>query len=200
MEFFTSDTHFFDENLIGRPNDFAPERADFFRVEDMNETIINHWDQVVSDQDTVYHLGDLAVYYRKGSIDQVIEILERLNFKKMVLVKGNHDSRDELKKILNSTVGKKIEVNDVGVYFKANHHQFYLTHYPMLLGVVPNIINLHGHLHHHAVSFKENLNIGIDSNELDYLPSNTIKYGQPLSMEQIEFMYRAKRDDYLKRR
>ncbi|MDE6375988.1 MAG: metallophosphatase, partial [Ligilactobacillus sp.] len=80
-----------------------------------------------------------------------------------------------------------------------DHRQYYLTHYPLMLGIAPKIINLHGHIHHYAVNAKENINVGVDSPEFDYLPTKP-DFGQPLSMLQVEAIVEAKKDDYLKRR
>ncbi|MDR0899522.1 MAG: metallophosphoesterase family protein [Lactobacillaceae bacterium] len=204
MIFVTSDTHFFDANLMTHPH-FAPDRIDFIRVEDMNETIIEAWNEVVEEKDTVYHLGDIGVFYEHGSNQEMLDILNRLHGN-LVLIKGNHDSRDFFKFLdqNNYEVRKginKFAFEDVGSYFKANHHQFYLTHYPMLLGINKNIINLHGHIHHYSVDIKDNINVGIDSSDFDYFfKDQKPKFGAPISLEQVDFLIRAKADDFAKRR
>ena len=56
MIFFTSDTHFNHKAIISycsRP---------FESVEEMNDRLIDNWNQVVKPNDTVYHLGDFALY------------------------------------------------------------------------------------------------------------------------------------------
>lgn len=78
--FFTSDTHFGHARIIelcDRP---------FKDINHMDETLINNWNETVSPEDTVYHLGDVAL----GSWDRWDGILSRLNGHK-VLVVGNHD-------------------------------------------------------------------------------------------------------------
>jgi len=80
MRFFTSDTHFGHANIIrycDRP---------FKDVSHMNEAIIERWNSVVSNDDTVYHLGDVAL----GPWDQWDSVLTRLNGHKILIV-GNHD-------------------------------------------------------------------------------------------------------------
>lgn len=52
----------------------------------MNEEIINRWNNVVSEDDTIFHLGDVAL----GPWQMWDSILTRLNGYK-VLVVGNHD-------------------------------------------------------------------------------------------------------------
>ena len=53
--FFTSDTHFDDEYAI--PYFHRP----FESVEEMNAVIVEKWNRLVTDEDTVYHLGDFAL-------------------------------------------------------------------------------------------------------------------------------------------
>ena len=55
MIFFTSDTHFNHKAIISycsRP---------FESVEEMNDRLIDNWNQVVKPSDTVYHLGDFDI-------------------------------------------------------------------------------------------------------------------------------------------
>ena len=52
--FFTSDTHFDDElalSYFGRP---------FRSVDEMNAALVERWNNVITDNDTVYHLGDFT--------------------------------------------------------------------------------------------------------------------------------------------
>ena len=69
-----------------------------------------------------------------------------------------------------------------------------------MLGIAPQIINLHGHIHHYAVPAKENINVGIDSPEFDYLLPEKVPFGAPLSFDQIEKMINGKTDVFAKRR
>lgn len=62
MRFVTSDTHFLDQHLLG-VDDFAPRP--FADTEQMDEQIIEHWNAKVAENDIVYHLGDIAVYFAK---------------------------------------------------------------------------------------------------------------------------------------
>ncbi|WP_338211436.1 metallophosphoesterase [Lactiplantibacillus paraxiangfangensis] len=201
MQYFTSDTHFYHADLLG-DNDFAPRP--FPDVETMNQTIIDHWNARVTDQDTVYHLGDVALYFTrpaKLSYERVLAILAQLNGK-IIFIKGNHDSRAFFKYLaahdpqLNEQ--PKFEFHDVGVLIKYDHRQYYMTHYPMMMGIVKQIINLHGHIHHYAVNVKENINVGVDTPETDYL-DHPVPFGAPFSLDEIEQMVNGKAVDFAKR-
>lgn len=77
-----SDTHFNHANII------KYENRPFASKEEMNEELIRRWNEVVSPDDTVYHLGD--VLFGGRSIRD--GILKRLNGYKILRL-GNHDYR-----------------------------------------------------------------------------------------------------------
>lgn len=80
MLWFTSDTHFSHLRIIelcDRP---------FKDVNHMNEMLINNWNTIVSPNDSVFHLGDVAL----GTFVESIQYVNRLNGYK-VLLPGNHD-------------------------------------------------------------------------------------------------------------
>ncbi|MCW4387482.1 metallophosphoesterase [Limosilactobacillus oris] len=202
MQFVTADTHFFHSELLG-VDKFAPRP--FPDVATMNQTIIDNWNAKVGEHDIVYHLGDIALYFTKPprkAYEAVADVLGQLHGR-LVLVKGNHDSRALFKYLAahNFMVDghPKYEFHDVGVLLKYNHRQYYLTHYPMMLGIAPQIINLHGHIHHYAVPVKENINVGIDAPELDYLNPRPA-FGAPVNFAEIEQMIVAKAADLEKQR
>ena len=69
MIYFISDTHFCHSNIIkycDRP---------FKDVKEMNETIINNWNNIVTNEDIVYHLGDFCL----STDDEIKNIFNRLN-------------------------------------------------------------------------------------------------------------------------
>lgn len=197
MQFVTADTHFLHSDLLGIDK-FAPRP--FPDVETMDQTIIDNWNAKVGEQDTVYHLGDIALYFTKPpkkAYAAVEEILRSLHGR-LILVKGNHDSRALFKYLAahNYDVGgkPKYTFHDVGVLLKYDHRQYYLTHYPMMLGIAPQIVNLHGHIHHYSVPLKENVNVGIDAPELDYLNPKPA-FGAPVTFAEVEQMLQAKAND-----
>lgn len=80
VDFVTSDTHFSHariSELADRP---------FTTVEEMNGELARRWNEVVGPDDTVLHLGDLAL----GPIEESVGITAQLNGRRF-LVPGNHD-------------------------------------------------------------------------------------------------------------
>ena len=76
----TSDQHFGHTNIIRYCN------RPFADVAEMNEVLIDRWNETVSDIDTVWVLGDVAL----GPIKESLALVRRLRGRK-VLVAGNHD-------------------------------------------------------------------------------------------------------------
>ena len=54
--FMISDTHFGDERIL------RYENRTFSSVEEMDKAIIENWNQVVGEEDMVFHLGDVSSY------------------------------------------------------------------------------------------------------------------------------------------
>ena len=80
MLWFTSDTHFSHVRIIelcDRP---------FKDIQHHNEMLVKNWNEVVSLEDQVFHLGDVAL----GSFVDSIQYVGRLNGEKY-LAAGNHD-------------------------------------------------------------------------------------------------------------
>ena len=79
---FTSDTHYFHNNIIKYCN------RPFETVDEMNEALVKNWNSVVGPDDHVYHLGDLCF----GNVEKWNWCLElgRLNGH-IHLILGNHD-------------------------------------------------------------------------------------------------------------
>lgn len=84
--FFTSDTHFGHEGILGF-------RTAFTTVREMNECLIDQWNAVVKSGDRVYHLGDFALW-RRGDEGGLIDLCNRLRGQ-IYLIRGNHDSAAE---------------------------------------------------------------------------------------------------------
>ncbi|MCM1505673.1 MAG: metallophosphoesterase [Ruminococcus flavefaciens] len=82
--FFTADTHFGDGNII------RYENRPFLNTEEMDSTIIQNWNDTVSEDDKVFLTGDFSSY----GFEKSREICKSLNGEKF-LVMGNHDTENE---------------------------------------------------------------------------------------------------------
>lgn len=138
--FYISDTHFGHDACCTRfkREDGTPLRP-FSCAQEADEEMVRRWNAVVSPNDKVYHLGDVAM--RK----QFLSVLDRLNGKK-TLIKGNHDI---------------FEARDYLKYFKEIHavrypetREFVLSHIPLHPHSVRERykINVHGHLHANRIT------------------------------------------------
>lgn len=120
--FLTSDTHFSHESMIRN------SWRKFKSVQEMNELLIKNWNSIVSKEDTVYHLGDVAMNKKEEFYS---DILPRLNGK-IVFVKGNHDNN-------RMSCIESCVINFQG-------YKFELVHKPLDASGSVNYI-LHGHIH-----------------------------------------------------
>lgn len=77
--YFSADLHFFHANIIKYCN------RPFKTVEEMNEKLVEYWNETVAPEDTVYYLGDFSLAKRPVEL-----FLPRLNGTKR-LICGNHD-------------------------------------------------------------------------------------------------------------
>ena len=130
MIYYIADPHF----------DYAPilERANrpFPSVQEMNEQLIANWNSVVSEEDTVYLVGDLCGHGQPIPENH----LARLKGKKH-LIRGNHDTGLENQQLLLryfETVTDFLEIDDSGVHVV-------LCHYPIVY--LQKGYMVHGHIH-----------------------------------------------------
>lgn len=78
---FTADTHFGHKNILKFCN------RPFATIEEMDEALIERWNEKVAPDDDVYHLGDFAL----TSVAKTRDVLNRLNGN-IHLIIGNHES------------------------------------------------------------------------------------------------------------
>lgn len=103
---------------------------------EMNEDIIKNWNEVVTDEDIIYHLGDFAL----GSKDDFEKITKRLKGKK-ILIRGNHDVKASIYEELGFIVLKNAPI-------RLDKEKLLLSHTPIADKQIPEgYINVHGHIH-----------------------------------------------------
>lgn len=82
--FVIGDTHFGHANIIKYCN------RPFASVEEMDAALIKNWNETVSNDDIVIHVGDVGF----GSKEYIGSIIKQLHGKK-ILIMGNHDNWSE---------------------------------------------------------------------------------------------------------
>lgn len=162
MIFVTSDSHFSHANILK----YEPKTRPFKTVEEMNEELIRRWNETVMPDDTVIHCGDFFM----GERDNIDRILPRLNGK-IILTKGNHDTKGRLKKYEEYGV----EVHDI-YYLPYKGKFFIFCHFPivseefmnMIRGDNEEVIFCYGHVHSQAEKgfINGTFHAGVDTNEL----------------------------------
>lgn len=138
-DYVTGCTHFGHAKIIKLAN------RPFADVQEMDEALVENWNQTVGPRDTVYHLGDFAFYKADGR-----EYLARLNGN-VVLLQGNHDPRNWGKNYLT---------------VRCNRVRAVLFHYPIEEWDGWYKGHVHFHCHTHKPEFKSaerRGNVGVDA-------------------------------------
>jgi calcineurin-like phosphoesterase family protein len=97
----------------------------------MNVALIENWNEVVSDNDVVYYLGDFC----RGDPDPWMRQLNG----KIIFIKGNHDG----------WMSAKIKPIRKNILFVYNGENFLMQHYPPV--VLDGVWVIHGHVHNNDI-------------------------------------------------
>lgn len=166
--FFTSDTHFDHKNVIQYCN------RPFSSVEEMNATMVEKWNSVVSRKDTVYHLGDFTL----GDIRHFIKWASQLNGNIKILP-GSHDhlwlkdfKHSENIQVIDPLVSIEIPEIMNGKYPQV----LVMCHYSMQVWDRSHYGSWHlfGHSHGNLNGIGLSFDVGVDCTEF-----------LPLSIEQV---------------
>lgn len=170
--YFTSDHHFYHRSIIEYSNRPWPD------VDQMNQGLIELWNERVSMQDTIYYLGDFC--WRDAKAAKLI--LGSLNGR-IHLVPGNHDKR-----IIRSPEvrgpGRFESINPI-LELNIDRQHIVLCHYAMLVWNKRHHGSwmLHGHSHGNLdIDWKaKRMDVGVDA--VDYLYNKSlielVDKGQP---------------------
>lgn len=141
MNYYISDLHLFHKNVTraGKAFDDRP----FDNLEEMHSIVKDKWNAKVTNGDTVYILGDLAM---RGTQEDLIAFVSTLKGHK-VMVKGNHDDIKDLRyKQLFDEICDYKEISDT---LDGKNVKLVLCHYPILMWKDQHrgSILLYGHVH-----------------------------------------------------
>ncbi len=163
---FTSDTHF-SHKLMINPTLMGYDARPFSTTDEMNESLIERWNNLVAPEDEVYHLGDVGLC----KPDHLKDIVNRLNGK-IHLIEGNHDHSALDKKVrgrfesINQYLKLKLSIDEKIL-------EIMLFHYPIASWNKMHYksYHLHGHCHN---SYKLEdgllLDVGVDNPLCNYAP------------------------------
>lgn len=133
--FLVSDTHFGHANICRFTRADGTPLRPWNDVAEMDEYMVDAWNNLVKPNDKVYHLGDVVIGRRH------LQTMSRLNGDK-VLIKGNHDifKIHEYLEHFRDVRGSHVMDNMI------------LTHIPIHPGSKGRFkANLHGHTHSNVV-------------------------------------------------
>jgi len=166
MRYFISDTHFGDDrlNLFGR--ELVANNS-----EEIDNIIITNYNNKITNDDTVYFLGDVALS------SEGLKKVSLLNGNK-ILIRGNYD--------------QQFSVEELSIYFTEvcdnmtiyiDDEPIFLNHYPV--DASQNLFNLVGHVHSLWKVQKNMINVSIDA-----------WHFQPVSEDMIRFQIGGIRKHY----
>jgi len=171
--FFTSDSHFGHKHIID------VQRQQFKSVEEMNNQLIANWNQIVGQDDIVYHLGDFAYRANSSMIKYVFENLQGT----IHLIEGNHGKNlIKVNKNLNrfASISTRLEIQIPDTEVSGGFQWIVLDHYPMISwhGSFRNTWQLHGHSHSALPDIffhPQRYNVAVELNDYRPLEYNEIK-------------------------
>lgn len=152
----TSDHHFGDRKMITvQGRDGNPIRQGFSNVDQMNEAMIERWNETVAVDDQVFHLGDFAL----GAASDAERFARSLNGK-IYLIIGNHDTLP-------------LKFYDRHFFRPRGHHRILHSDYNLVFTHLPIHrsgfrmndrpgVNVHGHLHADVLSDPGYINVCVE--------------------------------------
>lgn len=150
MIYITSDLHFGHKSVMK----FCPNTRPWSDKDEMNQALIQHWNDLVGVDDTIYHLGDFS-FMRRGKTE---EVLSQLNGNKIFIL-GNHDNRDNEKVLAGH--------GETHHYLKVRHneHKVVMFHFPIMYWDMMDHGRIHffGHMHGDLEYDGRAMDVGFDA-------------------------------------
>ena len=141
MNYYISDMHLFHKNVTNVGNYFDIRRFNSLAV--MHEYMMEKWNSKITNGDTVYILGDIAM---RGTNEELIALVAQLKGRK-VLIKGNHDDVSDMR--YKNVFEEIYDYKEITDYADQDAYKLVLSHYPILMwnGQHRGTIHLYGHTH-----------------------------------------------------
>lgn len=132
--FLIADLHFGDKSVFNSTR----RCKDFKNIEEHDETIIRNWNSVVSEDDTVFVLGDVGKWHTLSSPARI----ESLNGHKHLIL-GNHDKEISV----DSWFWLDVGFESVSLYPIICEDFYMLSHEPLFVNENQPKANIFGHVH-----------------------------------------------------
>jgi calcineurin-like phosphoesterase family protein len=180
---FTSDTHYNHGNICSATTQWTDPVTcrEFKSLEYMNTVLVANINEVVGQNDILFHLGDWSF----GGFESISEFRNKIVCQNIHLITGNHDhhienNRDQVQNLFSS-VNKYLELvvkTNVGTPLM-DEHKFVLMHFPIASwnNMARGAIHLHGHIHlnqQQRFSPGKMMDVGVDGNNLHPISMNEV--------------------------
>lgn len=183
MIWFTSDLHFcHDREFLFKPRGFD-------NIDEMNNAIVERWNNAVDEYDEVYILGDLMLNNNAKGEDLIRSLNGRLH-----IVIGNHDTDNRVE--IYRAIPSVVEIT-YATMIKYEKLHFFLTHYPCLTGNLEKehlsqmTLNLFGHTHSKELFFEDRpymYNVSLDAHDCTPVNIETVKRDMLAKIEECKAM------------
>lgn len=125
-----ADTHFGDERILHYQN------RPFDSVEDMDQKLIEYWNETVKPEDQIFVLGDFSLYGE----DKTADIISQLNGKKFLIL-GNHDRH------ISPSTWRNLGFQEAFAWPILYDDWYILSHEPIYINTNMPYANIFGHVH-----------------------------------------------------
>lgn len=207
---FTSDTHYNHANICSATTKWIDPVTcrEFKSLEHMNATLAGNINELVGQDDILFHLGDWSF----GGFEQIEGFRKQIVCNNVHIITGNHDhhierNRDNCQSLFSS-VNKYVELNvkwNVGTTLGVSQANFVLMHFPIASwnNMATGTIHLHGHVHFEPskrLGKGKMMDVGCDGNDLKPISLRevlNIMKGQPIK-SLFEFDHHEITENYRK--
>lgn len=180
---FTSDTHYHHANICSATTKWINPVTlrEFKTLEHMDAMLVGNINEVVGQDDILFHLGDWSF----GGFEKIQEFREKIVCQNVHIITGNHDqhiesNRDGVRSLFSS-VSKYLDLSVKWSNGHAGNDQqtFALMHFPIASwdNMARGAIHLHGHVHldkNKRIGPGKMIDVGMDGNDL-----------KPISMREV---------------
>lgn len=186
---FTSDTHFGHNNIIKYCN------RPFTSVEEMDEHLIQSWNQLVNVDDLIICGGDFSLCNTK----KTKSVLSQLNGNK-ILIRGNHEKsvlgNKETRDFFNGGIYDLLNITIIDDEVEYGFQDIILCHYPMLTwdkshrGSWQLFGHVHGMLDNNPALSPNQMDIGVDSHNFKPISYQEVK--EQITIQNLNKIRNAK--------